>query len=58
MKKPRQMTIEQFKRKHGDAKRAALACGVHPSTFGHWLAGESVPRGNNARRLRDLGVRA
>lgn len=51
-------TLEDLVEEEGNATAAAAKCGVSLSTFGRWLAGRHKPQGNNARRLRELGVAA
>lgn len=51
------MTLRQFIKKVGGPGQAAIAIGVRESTIWRWLAKVSRPQGNNAKALRDLGVR-
>lgn len=53
MKKP--MTLKQFKEKHGPTSAASL-CGVTAVTLWRWITKRTKPEGNDARRLRELGV--
>lgn len=57
MKKPKTLTLKQFKEKHGPTAAAAL-CGVSPVTLWRWETGRTKPEGNDARRLVELGVTA
>lgn len=50
------MTLRQFIKKAGGPGQAAIALGVRESTVWRWLNRLITPKGNNARRLRELGV--
>lgn len=50
------MTLKQFIKKAGGQEEAAVQLGVRGSTIWRWLSKKSHPKGNNARRLRELGV--
>lgn len=50
------LTMLQFEKACGGPMAAALQAGVDLSTWGRWTAKKNAPRGNNARRLRELGV--
>ncbi len=50
------MTLRQFIKKIGSPEGAAVELGVKPSTVWRWLNKICRPKGNNARRLRELGV--
>lgn len=50
------MTLKQFIKKMGGQDEAAVQLGVRSSTVWRWLVRKSRPQGNNARRLRELGV--
>jgi DNA-binding XRE family transcriptional regulator len=50
------ITIKAFKKKHGATKAAALA-GVTTKALWSWETGRTAPKGNDARRLAELGVR-
>ncbi len=50
------MTLKQFIKKMGGPEAAAAEAGVRHSTVWRWLKKISKPKGNNARRLRQLGV--
>lgn len=52
------MTLLQFIKACGSLEAAAAKAGVSASTYWRWIHEGSRPRGNNARRLRELGVRA
>ncbi len=49
------MTLEQFVKKNGPAA-AAVACGVSTVTIWRWMTKRTKPQGNDARRLKELGV--
>ena len=53
--KNKQLTLEQFKKKHGATKAAALI-GVTTVTVWRWQTRRTKPEGNDARRLLELGV--
>lgn len=50
------MTLKQFIKKMGGHEEAAVQLGVRSSTIWRWLNEVSHPKGNNARRLREMGV--
>lgn len=52
------ITLHQFVKTCGSLEAAAAKAGVSGSTFWRWLHEGSKPQGNNARRLRELGVAA
>lgn len=51
----KQMTITQFVKLHGPTSAAALA-GVSAVTIWRWATRQTKPKGNDARRLVELGV--
>ncbi len=53
--KNKTITLAQFKKKHGPTQAAAL-CGVSTVTIWRWETKRTVPEGNDARRLVELGV--
>lgn len=57
MKKKKEMTLDEFTAACGSMEAAAAEAGVALSTYYRWTKG-SKPQGNNARRLRELGVLA
>jgi hypothetical protein len=50
------LTLNQFVKACGSLEAAAAQAGVSGSTFWRWLHDGSKPQGNNARRLKELGV--
>lgn len=38
---------------HGARAKLALDCGVHNSTFGHWLRGAVIPQRRHIARLNE-----
>lgn len=52
------ITLYRFVMKCGSIEAAAALAGVSGSTFWRWVHEETRPQGNNARRLRELGVEA
>lgn len=50
------MTLRQFIKASGGIPQAAWDIGVRESTIWRWLNKKVKPKGNNARRLKDLGV--
>lgn len=54
MKKP--ITLKQFRKKMG-ASLAAYSCRVSTVTYWRWETGRTKPKGNDARRLVELGVK-
>lgn len=51
------MTLRQFIKLSGGQEAAAVRLGVRSSTIWRWLTKVSNPQGNNARRLKDFGVK-
>jgi DNA-binding transcriptional regulator YiaG len=51
------LSLREFVELMGSKERAAAEAGVTLSTYCRWLNGENTPRGNNRRRLLELGVR-
>ncbi len=47
--------FRDFKSKHGAAKAAAL-CGVSTVTYWRWETGKTKPKGNDAKRVAELGI--
>lgn len=50
------MTLRGFIKRLGSLEAAAAAAGVSGSTYWRWVEEIHEPKGNNARRLRELGV--
>lgn len=50
------MTLKQFVKVCGGIEDAGAKLGVRGTTVWRWLNKKAVPQGNNARRLRELGV--
>lgn len=50
------LTLIRFVNACGSIEAAAAQVGVSGSTFWRWVHAGSKPQGNNARRLRELGV--
>jgi predicted DNA-binding protein (UPF0251 family) len=50
------VTLRQFVSACGSLEEAAAQAGVSGSTFWRWIHLGRKPQGNNARRLRELGV--
>lgn len=55
MKKPKTVTLARFKAEHGPVQAAALL-GISTVTLWRWETKRTVPQGNDARRLVELGV--
>lgn len=51
------MTLRQFIKSVGGPEMAAAQLGVRGSTLWRWANKKSRPRGNNAWRLLQLGVK-
>ncbi len=50
------MTLRQFIKTCDGPEAAAAKLGVRSTTIWRWLKKKNAPVGNNARRLRELGV--
>lgn len=50
------MKLKAFVEACGGKEEAAVQLGVRATTIWRWLKKISVPKGNNARRLREMGV--
>ncbi len=50
------MTLRQFVKACGSHEAAAAQLGVRSTTLWRWMKKANVPKGNNARRLTELGV--
>lgn len=51
------ITLKEFEDAQGSKAQAAITVGVGATTFWRWRNRITRPKGNNARRLRELGVR-
>lgn len=54
-KSEKKMTLTAFSKLHGPTSAAAL-CGVSTVTLWRWATKQTRPKGNDARRLVELGV--
>lgn len=52
----KKLTLKQFIKASGSLEAAAAQVGVSGSTYWRWVEEIHEPKGNNARRLRELGV--
>lgn len=50
------MTLRKFVELCGGQQAAAVELGVLTTTVWRWLNKTAKPKGNNARRLKELGV--
>ncbi len=53
--KKKTIKLVKFVKLHGPTSAAAL-CGVSTVTLWRWATKKTTPKGNDARRLRELGV--
>lgn len=54
--KTKTLTLRRFTAECGSPEAAAARVGVAFSTYCRWLNKSNKPKGNNARRLRELGI--
>ena len=50
------MTLRQFVKTCDSPAAAAWRLGVNPTTLWRWMTKRSTPKGNNLRRLKELGI--